>query len=112
MVAVFAATGSVDIVLSRLLSLAFGVAVVVLVFHLCRRYWGTQVGIAAALFATLLPASVLTHALGMVEPLAVALSPLGLSAWSRGKGFWSGVALALAAVARAAEGVLCSRGSG
>ncbi len=108
MVAVFAATGSIDIVLSRLVSLVFGVVVVVLVFHLCRRYWGTQVGIAAALFASLLPTSVMTDASGMVEPLAVALSLLGLWAWSQGKGFWSGLALALAAVARAEEWIFSS----
>jgi hypothetical protein len=108
MVAVFAVTGSVDIVLNRLVSLVFGVVVVVLVFHLCRRYWGTQVAIAAALFATLLPTSVMTDASGMVEPLAVALSLLGLWAWSRGNGFWSGVALALAAVARAEEWIFSS----
>jgi hypothetical protein len=108
MVAIFTVTGSIDIVLNRLVSLVFGVVVVVLVFHLCRRYWGTQVAIAAALFATLLPTSVMTDASGMVEPLAVALSLLGLWAWSRGKGFWSGVALALAAVARAEEWIFSS----
>ena len=108
MVAVFAATGSIDIVLDRLVSLVFGVVVVVLVFHLCRRYWGTQVAIAAALFATLLPTSVMTDASGMVEPLAVALSLLGLWGWSRGKGFWSGIALALAAVSRAEEWIFSS----
>jgi len=108
MVAVFAATGSIDIVLNRLVSLVFGVVVVVLVFHLCRRYWGTQVAIAAALFATLLPTSVMTDASGMVEPVAVALSLLGLWAWSRGEGFWSGVGLALAAVARAEEWIFSS----
>src|SRR4029077_11621611 len=82
MAAVFAVTGSIDIVLDRLVSLVFGAAVVVLVFHLCRRYWGMHVAIAAALFALLLPTSVLAHASGMVEPLAVALSLLGLWAWS------------------------------
>src|SRR5260370_39947996 len=50
----------------------------------------------------------MTDASGMVEPLAVALSLLGLWAWSRGKGFWSGVALALAAVGRAGEWIFSS----
>src|SRR5260370_6225823 len=63
---------------------------------------------AAGLFATLLPTSVMTDAWGMVEPLAVALSLLGLWAWSQGKGFWSGLALALAAVARAEEWIFSS----
>ena len=103
MVAVFTVTGSIDVVLNRLVSLVFGVLVVVVIFHLCRRYWGMHVAIAAALFAILLPTSVMTDASGMVEPLAVALSLIGIWAWSRGKGFWSGVALALAAVSRAEE---------
>src|SRR4029077_6047010 len=103
MVAVFTVTGSIDIVLDRLVSLVFGVVVVVLVFHLCGRYWGMHVAIAAALFASLLPTSVMTDASGMVEPLAVALSLFGLWAWSSGKGFWSGLAFGLAAVARAEE---------
>lgn len=103
MVAVYTATGSIDIVLNRLVSLIFGVLVVVLMFHLSRRYWGTQVAVGVAVVAGLLPTSVMTDSSGMVEPLAVALSLLGLWAWSRGNGFWSGLALGLAAVARAEE---------
>ena len=38
MVAIFDVTGSIDIVLNRLVSLAFGVLVVLLVFHICRRH--------------------------------------------------------------------------
>jgi hypothetical protein len=100
MVAVFDLTGSIDIVLDRLVSLIFGVVVVVLVFHVCRRHWGTQVGLAAALIATFLPTSVMNDASGMLEPLGVALCLLGLVAWPR-RGFWSGLAFGLATMARA-----------
>lgn len=100
MVAVFDVTGSIDIVLNRLVSLAFGVVVVVLVFHLCRRHWGTQVALASALIASLLPTSVMNDASGMLEPLGVALCLLGLAAWPA-RGFWSGLALGLATMARA-----------
>jgi Dolichyl-phosphate-mannose-protein mannosyltransferase len=100
MVAVFDVTGSIDIVLNRLVSLVFGVVVVVLVFHLCRRYWGTHVALAAALIATFLPTSVMNDASGMLEPLGVALCLGGLVAWPR-RGFWSGLAFGLATMARA-----------
>jgi hypothetical protein len=100
MVAIFDVTGSIDIVLDRLVSLAFGVAVVILLFFACRRYWGTQVAIAAALIASLLPTSVMNDASGMLEPLGVALCLAGLVAWPR-RGFWSGLAFGLATMARA-----------
>jgi hypothetical protein len=100
MVAVFDITGSIDIVLNRLVSLAFGVGVVVLVFLICRRYWGTQVAFAASLIASLLPTSVMNDASGMLEPLGVALCLFGLIAWPR-RGFWSGLAFGLATMARA-----------
>src|SRR5450759_896651 len=101
MVAVFDITGSIDIVLDRLVSLTFGVAAVVLLFHICRRYWGTQTAVGAALIASLLPTSVMNDASGMLEPLGVALCLAGILAWGRGKGFWAGVAFGLATMARA-----------
>ena len=101
MVAVFDITGSIDIVLDRLVSAAFGVVSVVLLFHICRRYWGTQVAVGAALFAGLLPTSVMNDASGMLEPLGVALCLAGILAWNRGRGFWSGLAFGLATTARA-----------
>ncbi len=101
MVLVFTVTGSIDIVLDRLVSLVFGVVVALLLFHLCRRYWGTQVAIAAVLIATLLPTSVFNDASGMLEPLGVALVLCGLWAWPRRGGFWAGLAFGLATMARA-----------
>jgi hypothetical protein len=101
MVAIFDLTGSIDIVLNRLVSLAFGVAVVLLVFHLCRRHWGTRTAAGAALMAIFLPTSVMNDASGMLEPLGVALCLLGLWAWPRRGGFWAGLAFGLATMARA-----------
>ncbi len=101
MVAVFDVTGSIDIVLNRLVSLVFGVAVVVLLFNICRRYWGTQVALASAVVAAFLPTSVMNDASGMLEPLGVALCLYGIWAWSRQRGFWSGLAFGLATMARA-----------
>lgn len=101
MVAVFDLTGSIDIVLNRLVSLAFGVAVVVLVFHLVNRHWGTQAALGSALTAIVLPTGVMNDASGMIEPLGVALCLLGLCAWPRRGGFWAGLAFGLATMARA-----------
>ena len=95
----FFGTGSVDIVLARLLSLAAGTFAVVLIFLLCNRYWGVQVALAASVFAALSPASVFNDDAGMVEPIAIALLLLGI--WLTPKrGFWAGVAWGLAAMAR------------
>jgi hypothetical protein len=101
MVGVFDLTGSIDIVLTRIVSLAFGVAVVVLLFHICRRHWGMHAAIGAALVASLLPTSVMNDASGMLEPLGVALSLVGIWAWQKPSGFWSGLAFGLATMARA-----------
>jgi hypothetical protein len=101
MVAVFDLTGSIDIVLARLVSLVFGVAVVVLLFHVCRRFWGTQVAIGVVLLVSLLPTSVMNDSSGMLEPIGVALCLLGVWAWPRRGGFWAGLAFGLATMARA-----------
>jgi hypothetical protein len=95
----FLATGSADIVLARLLSVAFGSFAVVLIFLLCQRYWGTSVAAAAAAFAALAPASIFNDVAGLAEPIAVALVLLGIWFTPR-HGFWAGVAWALAAMAR------------
>ena len=95
----FFATGSADIVLARLLSLAFGSLAVVLIFHLCHRYWGTCVAVAAAAFAALAPASIFNDVAGLPEPVAVALMLFGIWLTPR-RSFWAGLAWALAAMAR------------
>lgn len=95
----FFATGSADIVIARLMSLAFGSLSVVLIFHLCHRYWGTSVAMAAGAFAALAPASIFNDVAGLPEPIAIALVLLGI--WlTPGRSFWAGVAWALAAMAR------------
>jgi hypothetical protein len=103
MVAIFDVTGSVDIVLDRLVSLVCGVAAVVLLFHICRRLWGNHVAAGVALFAIALPTSVMNDASGMVEPLGVVLSLLGIWAWLNRGNAWAGVVWGLAAMARAEE---------
>jgi len=100
LVVLFYITGSVDIVIPRLVSVFFGALTVVLVFSLCRRYWGLGVAMAAGLFAALLPTSVFIDSTGFLEPMGIALVLLGIWLWPKG-GLWTGVAWALAAMARA-----------
>ena len=100
LVALFYLTGSIDIVLERLLSVAFGVLVVVLIFHLCRRHWGMRVAVPATLFAALVPTSVFNDGQGILEPIGVGLTLLGIWLWPN-RGLWTGVSWALAAMARA-----------
>jgi hypothetical protein len=100
LVVLFYVTGSVDIVIARLVSVFFGALAAVLVFSLCRRYWGLGVGIAAGLFAALLPTSVFIDSTGFLEPMGIALVLLGIWLWPK-RGLWTGVAWALASMARA-----------
>ena len=100
LVGLFFVTGSADVVIPRLVSVFFGALAVVLIFSLCRRYWGTAVAVAAALFAALLPTSVFIDSTGFLEPMGIALVLLGIWLWPR-RGLWTGVAWALAAMARA-----------
>lgn len=96
---VFFMTGSTDIVLARLLSLTFGSLAVVLIFVLCNRYWGMGVAVAAGAFAAFSPAAIFNDVAGMAEPIAIALILLGIWLTPR-RGFWAGIAWALAAMAR------------
>lgn len=95
----FVATGSIDIVLARLLSLVFGTAAVALVFLLCHRYWGLGVAVAAGAFAALSPVAIFNDTAGMAEPIAIALVLFGIWLTPR-HGFWAGLAWAVAAMAR------------
>ena len=95
----FFVTGSTSIVLARLLSLAFGTLAVVLIFLLCRRYWGIAVASVAGAFAALSPVAIFNDTAGMAEPIAIALVLLGIWLLPR-RGFWAGLVWAVAAMAR------------
>jgi hypothetical protein len=95
----FFATGSSDIVLSRLLSLAFGTVAVALIFLLCHRYWGLAVALVAGAFAALSPVAIFNDTAGMAEPVAIAVVLFGIWLTPR-HGFWAGLAWAVAAMAR------------
>jgi hypothetical protein len=86
----FFVSGSVDIVVARVVSLIFGAFAVALIFALCHRYWGMHVAVAAGAFAALSPISIFND---------VALMLLGIWLAPR-RGFMAGVSWGLAAMAR------------
>jgi len=95
----FFITGSTDIVLARLLSLAFGTVAVGFIFLLCHRHWGLGVAVLAGAFAALSPVAIFNDSGGMAEPIAIALILFGI--WlTPGHGFWAGLVWAVAAMAR------------
>jgi hypothetical protein len=100
LVSLFYVTGSIDIVIARLVSVAFSILVVILIFELCRRYWNLSVALAAAAFAAVAPTSVFVDSTGFLEPLGVSLCLLGIWLFPK-RGFWAGLAFGLAAMARA-----------
>jgi len=99
LVFLFFVTGSTDIVVARIQSLVFGSLSVVLIFHLCQRYWNLSVAVAATAFAAFAPTSVFNDASGMLEPMGVSLSLLGI--WLLPKrSLGAGIAWGLATAAR------------
>jgi len=72
---------------------------VVLIFHLCQRYWNVSVAVAATAFAAFAPTSVFNDSSGMLEPMAVSLSLLGIWLLSK-RSLWAGIAWGLATAAR------------
>jgi len=99
LVILFFVTGSTDIVVARIQSLVFGSLSVVLIFHLCQRYWNLSVGVSATAFAAFAPTSVFNDASGMLEPMGVSLSLLGI--WLLPKrSLGAGIAWGLATAAR------------
>lgn len=74
---------SVDIVISRLLSIFCGSVSILLIFLLGRRYWNWQVGVTAAILAALNPVVIFNDASGMLEPLGLVLLLTGIWFWPK-----------------------------
>ena len=96
----FTITGSVDILIPRMLSLVSGSLAVVFLFMLARRHFGTSVAIAATLFAALNPVGMFSDASGMQEPLGIMLLLGGLLLWPN-KPIATGMIWAMAGMVRA-----------
>ena len=100
LVVLFAITGSVSIVIPRLLSAFCGSLVIALLFLLVRKYFNTKSAIMASVFAILMPVSIYSDIAGLQEPLALSLLLLAIYILHK-KPFFSGVLLALSGMVRA-----------
>ena len=96
----FKVTGSVDIVIPRLVSTVFASASLTVLFFLLRRYFNKHVALAGILLAALNPVAIFSDTVGMQEPLGLVLLFSGLFLWPRRTG-WAGLLLAMAGMVRA-----------
>jgi len=96
----FGLTGSVDIMIPRLLSLVAGSVNVLLLFLIGRRFWGAHVGVGIALLSAFNPIVIFNDPSGMVEPFGLVFLLAGILAYPR-RPFVAGLLWALASMARA-----------
>jgi hypothetical protein len=96
----FNITGSVDILIPRLLSVFGGSVSLVILFFLLRRYFNSHVAIAGLLWAMFNPVAIFSDTIGMQEPIGLVLLLLGLYLWPKHFG-WAGLVWALAGLVRA-----------
>lgn len=74
----FAITGSISIVIPRLVSVVFGSASILLIFLIIRKYYNTWTAWGAAIFVTFLPVTLFSDTVGMQEPLGLFFLLLGI----------------------------------
>ena len=96
----FTLTGSIDILVPRLLSVVCASASIVLLFFILRRYFNLHVALAGALLAIVNPINNFGDSAGMQEPLGFFLLQLGFYLWPQ-RAFWTGITWGLAGMVRA-----------
>ena len=96
----FAVTGSVDILVPRLVGVVGAGASLTALFFLLRRHFNIHVAVAGALFAAFNPVAMFSDTVGMQESLGLTLLFGGLLLWPR-RAAWTGVMWALAGMVRA-----------
>jgi hypothetical protein len=74
----FAVTGSVSIVIPRIVSTLFGSGVITLVFLIVARHYNKKAAFASALFLILMPTTIFHDTLGLQEPLGLFFLLLGI----------------------------------
>jgi len=100
LIILFAISGSVNIILTRLLSIFCGSLAIAFLFILVRRYFNFTAALGAAIFATFMPVVLYSDTVGMQEPLALILILGALLLYPK-KPIFVGVLLALAGMVRA-----------
>ncbi len=96
----FKVTGSVSIVIPRIVSTLFGSGVITLIFLIVARHFNKKTAFASALFLILLPVTVFHDTLGLQEPLGLFFLLLGIYLFSR-YAFFAGFSWMLAGMVRA-----------
>jgi hypothetical protein len=96
----FGLTGSISILVPRLLTVFCGSMVIVFLFFLIRRYFGQPAAFGTTVWASLMPVAIYADAAGLQEPLALALVFGGLLLWPK-KSVWTGFLFGLAGMIRA-----------
>lgn len=106
LVILFSLTGSISILIPRLLSTMMGSISIVFLFLLVRRYFNRQTAWAVAIFASLFPITLFSNTVGMQEELGMMLILAGLLLWPSSPAA-VGVLLVLASMVRAEYWLFC-----
>ena len=100
LISLFTVTGSIDILIPRLVSLVSGSASIVLLYFLLKRHFNVHVALTGAILAILLPVAVFADSAGLLQPISIFLFLLGLLFWPK-HAAWAGIAWALSGTVRA-----------
>ena len=96
----FKLTGSVSIVIPRLVSVVSSSMAIVFLFFILKRYFNVHGALGGVLLAILNPVAIFADSSGMQEPLGLMLLLLGLLLWPR-YAFMTGIIWGVAGMARA-----------
>lgn len=96
----FAVSGSVSIVIPRIVSTLFGSGVITLIFLIVARHFNKKAAFASALFLILMPTTVFHDTLGLQEPLGLFFLLLGIYLFPN-HAFGAGFSWMLAGMVRA-----------
>ena len=100
LIGLFNLTGSVSIVIPRLVSAIGASITMVMFFFLLRRYFNVKVAVAGVLLAIVNPVAIFSDGIGMQEPLGLIFLLGGLLLWPK-RVFWTGFCYAIAGTVRA-----------
>lgn len=100
LIILFDLTGSISIIIPRLLSTVGGSISIVFIYFIVRRFFGKNAALASAIFASFFPITLFSNTVGMQEELAVPLILGGILLWPRAP-LMVGILLVLASMVRA-----------
>lgn len=96
----FKLTGSISIIIPRLVSVVSSSLSIVFLFFILKKYFNLHVALAGVLLVILNPVVIFADSSGMQEPLGLMLMFLGVLLWPQ-HAFWAGIALGIGGMARA-----------